>query len=169
MKHLTFIFILLSGVAHSQDYFQQEVNYTIDVRLDDVNNFLHGFEEFEYVNNSSTSLDKIYIHLWPNAYKNRTSALAKQQYNSGDDQLTYGSDSLKGYIDSLDFKINHMPVKWFYTEEHEDICVLQLAKPLKPGERISVTTPFRVKIPSGSISRLGHVDESYQITQVLSL
>lgn len=165
MKHLTFIFVLLAGITHSQDYFQQEVNYTIDVRLDDVNNFLHGFEEFEYVNNSSTSLDKIYIHLWPNAYKNGTSALAEQQYNSGDDQLKYGSDSLKGYIDSLDFKINHMPVTWFYTKEHEDICVLQLTKPLNPGERISVTTPFRVKIPSGSISRLGHVDESFQITQ----
>ncbi|MDG1657864.1 MAG: M1 family metallopeptidase [Crocinitomicaceae bacterium] len=165
MKKLSIIFALFAGTLNAQEYFQQEVNYTIDVRLDDVNNFLHGFEEFEYINNSPDALSEIYIHLWPNAYKNGSSALAKQQYHDGDDQLRHGSDSIRGYIDSLDFEINHQKIKWFYTEEHEDICVLQLATPLKPGERLSVTTPFRVKIPSGSISRLGHVDESYQITQ----
>ncbi len=165
MRQLTIIFSFFIGTVNAQEYFQQEVNYTIDVQLDDKTNFLHGFEEFEYINNSHDNLSEIYIHLWPNAYKNGTSALAKQQYNSGDDQLLYGTDSIIGYIDSLDFKINHQSVKWYYTKEHEDICVLQLSTPLKPGERISVTTPFRVKIPSGSISRLGHVDESYQITQ----
>jgi hypothetical protein len=40
-----------------------------------------------------------------------------------------------------------------------------LKSPLKPGEKITVSTPFRVKIPSGKISRLGHVGESFQITQ----
>ena len=37
--------------------------------------------------------------------------------------------------------------------------------PLLPGESIVVSTPFRVKVPSGSISRLGHIGQSYQITQ----
>jgi hypothetical protein len=36
---------------------------------------------------------------------------------------------------------------------------------LAPGKKITVTTPFRVKLPSGTISRLGHIGESYQITQ----
>jgi hypothetical protein len=36
---------------------------------------------------------------------------------------------------------------------------------LLPGGSIDVSTPFRVKVPSGSISRLGHIGQSYQITQ----
>ena len=46
--------------------------------------------------------------------KNGSSALAKQQYHDGDDQLRHGSDSIRGYIDSLDFEINHQKIKWFY-------------------------------------------------------
>lgn len=158
-------FILPTYLLQAQSYFQQEVNYTIDVRLDDKNHVLHGFEEFVYVNNSKDTLDVLFIHLWPNAYKNAKSALARQQMRSGDFFLLYAGQGDRGYIDSLNFKVNgadavHKPYKGY-----EDIAVLELPKSLQPGERITVTTPFRVKLPSGSISRLGHIGESYQITQ----
>jgi hypothetical protein len=71
----------------------------------------------------------------------------------------------KGYIDSLDFKIDGVKASWEYDGENIDICKLILATPLQPGQSITITTPFRVKIPSGSISRLGHIGQSFQITQ----
>ncbi len=37
--------------------------------------------------------------------------------------------------------------------------------PLKPGDTINITTPFHVKIPEGVTSRMGHIGESYQISQ----
>ena len=160
-----FIFLFLSHIAACQDYWQQEVNYTIEVKLDDELHRLHGFESFEYVNNSPQSLSEIYIHLWPNAYKNGETALGKQQYSGGEQLLKFGDEKLKGWIDSLDFKIGGRPVTWSYDDEHIDICKLTLPIPLKPGERVTVTTPFRVQIPSGAISRLGHIEQSYQITQ----
>ena len=46
-----------------------------------------------------------------------------------------------------------------------DISVIYLKKSLNPGDSIIITTPFRVKIPSGRFSRLGHIGQSYQITQ----
>lgn len=79
--------------------------------------------------------------------------------------LEFASDDDKGYIDSLNFQVNGEDVKWEYDAEHPDICKVNLNAVLKPGETIVVTTPFKVKIPSGDISRLGHVGESYQITQ----
>ena len=36
---------------------------------------------------------------------------------------------------------------------------------MKSGQSIKVATPFKVKIPSGDISRMGYVGESFQITQ----
>lgn len=167
MKYFTLGFLLIFSTSFlsAQNYWQQEVNYTIQVKLDDVNNTLSGFEEFEYVNNSPDQLDRIYMHLWPNAYRNGKTALGKQQYKGGEMMLTYGEEKDKGGIDSLDFKINGNTVKWEYDSENPDICVLYLPVALKAGQRISITTPFKVKIPSGKISRLGHIDESYQITQ----
>ncbi|MDG1333716.1 MAG: M1 family metallopeptidase [Crocinitomicaceae bacterium] len=165
MKFSIFFLLFLPFISTGQDYFQQEVNYTIDVRLDDKTHELFGKEEFEYINNSPDNLDKIMIHLWPNAYSDGHTALANQQYAQNDEDLRLGSDSMKGYIDSLDFRINGSPVKWSFDEEHPDICTIHLPVPLKPGEHISISTPFHVKIPSGRISRLGHIGQSYQITQ----
>lgn len=165
MKHLFWALILTSFGAFSQDYWQQEVNYTIKVSLNDKKHMLSAFEEFTYINNSPDVLDTIWMHIWPNAYKNGETALAKQQYSQKEDMLKFGDDSVKGYIDSLDFKVNGASVTWDYHPEYIDVCYLVLAEPLQPGASLKVSTPFRVKIPSGEISRLGHIGESYQITQ----
>jgi hypothetical protein len=162
MKKL--LFLLLPFSALSQ-YFQQDVSYQIDVKLDDKNHFLSGFETLNYKNNSPQSLDVIYMHVWPNAYKNKETALAQQLKRNEGDKIAKADDKDLGYIDSLDFKVNGAAVQWSYTPEHQDIVVLKLASPLKSGESIQISTPFKVKIPSGSLSRLGHIGQSYQITQ----
>jgi hypothetical protein len=48
-------------------YWQQEVNYRIDVTLKDADNSLDGFEKLEYINHSPDTLKFIWFHLWPNA------------------------------------------------------------------------------------------------------
>lgn len=165
MKNLLILFVFVSSLSFGQSYFQQEVNYKIDVRLDDKNLMLHAFQEFEYINNSPDELSFIYIHLWPNAYADNQSAMAKQQYRDGNKIMEDLAEKDKGFIDSLDFKVNGVKVEFLYNLSHRDIGKLILKSPLKPGEKITVSTPFRVKIPSGKISRLGHVGESFQITQ----
>jgi hypothetical protein len=83
MKNLLLLFLFISNLSVGQNYFQQEVNYTIQVSLDDKNLMLHAYEEFEYVNNSPEELSFIYIHLWPNAYADNKSAMEKQHYRDG--------------------------------------------------------------------------------------
>ncbi|MFN5147523.1 MAG: M1 family peptidase, partial [Flavobacteriia bacterium] len=167
MKQSTILLLTFFGalLTNAQNYWQQEVNYTINVKLNDKDHSLSGYEEFEYINNSPNELDRIYMHIWPNAYRNGKTALGKQQYKGGEMMLTFGEEKDKGGIDSLDFKVNGIKVEWEYDKENRDICVLYLPIKLKPGERLVVSTPFVVKIPSGEISRLGHIDQSYQITQ----
>ena len=92
-------------------------------------------------------------------------ALAKQQYKSGEKILFYGDPSVRGWIDSLDFTSNGLDLEWNFDSEHQDIAIIKLKAPLKSGNKIEISTPFRVKIPSGEISRLGHIGQSYQITQ----
>ncbi len=146
-------------------YFQQQVEYKISVTLDDKKHQLSGDAEMKYINHSPDILTEIYFHLWPNAYKDRTSALCKQLVSEGNMQLYFAPDSLRGFMDELDFKVNNKPVTVVYDSLNADICRLILNQPLKPEDSITITTPFRVKIPDAKFSRLGRIGDSYMISQ----
>src|ERR1700752_3894429 len=103
-------------------YFQQEVNYKISVQLNDVKHELSAFEELKYTNNSPVELPYLYFHLWPNAYKNNETDLAKQLLEGGDTKMYFADDKDLGYIDSLDFKVNGSVIKWEIDPKHIDIC-----------------------------------------------
>ena len=165
-KLLLFLFFFSTFIdLEAQSYWQQEVNYIIEVTLDDTNHELNALVKMEYHNNSPDELREIYMHLWPNAYKNGSTALAKQKLENGNTLLHYASVEDRGYIDGLDFEVNGKKVAWELDAVHIDIGKLTLNEPLKPGNKIDITTPFHVKIPKGIFSRLGHMGESYQITQ----
>lgn len=161
----TVTLILSSACLSAQSYFQQEVNYTIDVKLDDVSHELRATEKVEYINHSPDALSFIYMHLWPNAYKNNSTPLAKQLYEDGNTKLYYSKEQDRGYIDQLDFKINDQPVKWELLKDSIDICKVYLNEPLPSGGKLIISTPFHVKLPGAQISRLGHLGQSYMITQ----
>src|ERR1035437_3486081 len=103
MKKLHFLFIavilLFSSITEAQTYFQQEVNYTINVKLDDVFNEIKADESIEYINNSPNTLSFIYMHLWPNAYKDNTTAFAKQLLENGNTKFYYAKENAKGRAD----------------------------------------------------------------------
>ena len=165
---LIILFFSCTSLLFSQNekaYFQQQVNYNIVVKLDDKNHELTAFEKITYTNNSSKSLTFLYFHLWPNAYKKYNSALGKQQLEDHNTKLYYAPDSILGFIDGLEFKVGDEKLQWEYAPYNEDICILHLLDPLESGESIEITTPFHIKIPKGIFSRMGHIGESYQITQ----
>jgi hypothetical protein len=161
---LTCFVFLCSYCFAQQPYFQQEVNYTINVKLDDVNHFLRGHETIQYINNDNKAISYIYFHLWPNAYKNKETALARQLVENGDTKLFYAEPKELGYIDSLNFTGNGKALKIEATE-HIDVIKLILNEPLKSLDTLKIETPFLVKIPSAKFSRLGHTKQAYFITQ----
>ena len=136
----------------------------IDVRLDDKAHFLHAHEEMVYTNNSPDTLKSLYLHVWPNAYKNDHTPYAEEKERNGSTSFYYSKAKDKGYIDSLDFYVDGQSVEHFIAENAPDIARIDLLKPLMPGQRIKITTPFRVKIPD-IFSRLGHNGQVYFISQ----
>ncbi|MHA4808503.1 M1 family metallopeptidase [Flavitalea flava] len=147
-----------------QPYWQQEVHYVIRVALNDADHSLKGFETIEYVNHSPDTLTYLFFHLWPNAYKDSTTALYRQLT-----QIEERKDKLKkikenGYIDRLAFTVNGTKIDTEEHPQHKDIIKLLLPFNLLPGEVITIATPFFVKIPS-YFSRLGHEGQSYMISQ----
>lgn len=166
MKKTLFLLLVANSLwlPSFTQYWQQEVNYKIDVALNDKTHTLKGFLDLEYINHSPDSLDFIWFHLWQNAYKNDQTAYAKQIFRDEDGKRRWRQMKDKGYIDSLDFKVDGATAATQPDPQNIDIIKLVLPKRLLPGEKIKITTPFFVQIPTYS-SRSGRVDDSYMICQ----
>lgn len=149
--------------AFSQ-YWQQELSYSIDVKLNDKTHTLSGELQLEYINNSPDTLQYIWFHLWPNAYKNENTAFAKQLFRDTDGRKRWEKLADKGSIDSLNFKIDGQQATVEPDTENIDVIKVLLPSPLLPANKVTITTPFAVKIPTYS-SRSGHLDQSYIICQ----
>jgi hypothetical protein len=156
--------LLIQQIIFCQPYWQQETNYTIDVRLNDSSHSLDGFLKLEYINHSPDTISFIWFHLWPNAFKNDRTAFSEQLLQNGRTDFYFSDKEQRGYINRLDFRTNNNTLK---TEDHRlyiDVIKVYLLKPLPPGNGMEITTPFHVKIPK-NFSRGGRTGRSYQITQ----
>ncbi len=165
MKRFIFLFaVLIAHTSIAQPAWQQRVDTRIDVRLNDRTHFLDAYEELTYTNNSPDTLRSIYMHLWPNGYKNDRTPFARQLDLNGNTSFYYAKPKDRGYIDSLQFTIDGQSVEHFSAENVPDIARIDLLKPLLPGQKITIATPFRVKIPK-VFSRMGHTGQAYFISQ----
>ncbi|HEX2607658.1 MAG TPA: M1 family peptidase, partial [Flavisolibacter sp.] len=165
MQKLCFCLILIfSYQAGYSQYWQQQVDYSIKVSLNDAEKSLDGFETLTYTNKSPDSLSFIWFHIWPNAYKNDKTAFSDQLLKTGNTHFYFSSKEERGYLNRLDFKVNGITAK---AEDHPsfiDIVKLVLPKLLLPGDSITITTPFHVKLHF-NFSRGGYDGNMFQITQ----
>lgn len=168
MKRLKFpyyflLLLPLTGLSQKK-YWQQEVNYRIQVSLNDEQHTLSGNVQLEYINHSPDTLFFIWFHLWPNAYKSDQTAFSEQLLINGRTDFYFSKDAQRGYINRLNFKVNGVTAN---AEDHPgyiDVVKLVLPSPLLPGGTINITTPFHEKLPD-NFSRGGHTGQSYQVTQ----
>ncbi|MFQ6678726.1 MAG: M1 family metallopeptidase, partial [Fidelibacterota bacterium] len=158
------LLITISFLLGENQYFQQEVAYHISVTLDDSAHTLTAFEKLVYMNHSPDTLDYLWFHLWPNAYKNDETAFAKQMIANNSTRFHYSKEEKRGFIDSLDFRINGEQLKWEFHPEWIDVAKVYLPSALPPEGVVTIETPFFVKLPE-VFSRLGHSGKHYEITQ----
>jgi hypothetical protein len=166
MKYSILILVFFINLqASSQNYFQQELRYSIEAELNDASKTISATETIVYKNNSPSTLDFIWFHIWPNAYKNERTALIQQIRNDSSRSKKMENFGT-GYIEGLSFTVNDQPAK---TEPHPDpkyidVIKLVLNKPLLPGDSIRIKTPFTVKLPP-YFSRSGYADGEFMACQ----
>src|ERR1700760_1291200 len=141
------LFILTGAIAQAQSYWQQKVDYTIDVTLNNTDKTLDGFIRIKYTNNSPDTLHFIWIHCWPNAYKNDRTAFSEQLLTNGRTDFYFADKEKRGYINRLDFRADGQEAKMEDPPLYIDIIKVLLPKPLNPGSQITLTTPFHEKLP----------------------
>ena len=133
---ITYGFVFLLSLWSPQlfaqkDYFQQQVNYKIDVQLDDSLHVLIGTIKMEYINNSPDELMEVYMHLWPNAYASKETNFAKQMLRTNNTKFYFAKKKEMGGLSNLDFQVDGEVVDWNTWNNQPDIAKLELKSPIK--------------------------------------
>lgn len=135
--------------ASTSCYWQQHVDYSMDIDMD-VNNYQYkGKQELVYTNNSPDVLDKVFYHLYFNAFQPgsemdvRSRTIADPDSRVGD-RISKLSPNEIGYIKVNALKQNGVDLK------HQTVgTVLEvaLAKPIQPGESVTFNMLFDAQVP----------------------
>ncbi len=122
-----------------EGYWQQDVHYNIKAELNDSTDIITGAEELTYWNNSPYTLSYVYFHLYSNA-QTKDSYLADLYKHNGY-HLKFG----KYRSQNLGTNVEHVSAggQELKTEQDNTILKVYLAKPLAPGESVTLNLNFK--------------------------
>ncbi len=140
---------------------QQDVVYEIRATLRVETHTLEGTEVLVYRNNSPDTLDHLWIHLYPNAYRDRESKYAKEEELMGNYTFSFSGAEDRGYVEIASVSSEGRPLEY---EVDGTKMRVESARPLKPGEELYLEIEFHLKIPK-IFSRLGHKGRHYEMSQ----
>lgn len=153
MKRLLFILAVFAAIGvnaqNNTSYWQQHVDYTMNIDMD-VNTFQYtGDQELVYTNNSPDTLKKVFYHLYFNAFqpgsemdvRSRTIADPDQRVQDRISKLTPGE---QGYLIVNSLTQNEQALQY---EEVGTILEVSLNEPLLPGQKMTFNMEFEGQVP----------------------
>ena len=145
---LILLSFLLSTSVFAQ-YWQQAVDYTIEVEMDHETAQYKGNQTVVYTNNSPETLKKVFFHLYYNAFQ-PGSEMAIRLKNAADKNRRFkvDIDSLKpeqqGFLNVFNLKQDGVPLS---PEKSETILEVPLTRPLASGESTTFSLEFQGQVP----------------------
>ena len=150
--------MLIGAVGFAQpDRWQQRVKYTMNINMDVEKNQFTGTQKLAYTNNSPDKLDKLFYHLYFNAFQPNSSMdvrsreLGKTLVNGRPDwdarvrdRISKLKDDEIGYQKIKSLKINGVSQPFKY---HETILEVNLLKPVLPKTTVVLDMEFEAQVP----------------------
>ena len=151
-----------SAFAQNAPYWQQHVDYKMEVSMDVKNYQYKGKQELVYTNNSSDTLKKVYYHLFFNAFQPGSEMdarlhsikdpdgrmVTKVKGADGKDVKQSRIETLKpneiGFLKITNFKQDGVTAQ---TRTSGTILEVTLAKPILPNSKTTFTLDFDGQVP----------------------
>lgn len=150
------VIVMFSAVAQPSRW-QQRVKYVMDINMDVATNRYTGKQKLEYTNNSPDTLDKLFYHLYWNAFQPnsmmdvRSRELGKKVINNKPDWDGRVRDRIYNLNEN---EIGYEKVKWLKmngvlqtTIEHETILEVKLTKPILPKQKVMLEMEWDAQVP----------------------
>jgi hypothetical protein len=173
VKHLkTGLLLCILSILHGDPldrYWQQHVDYKMEVTLHDSLQQLAGMSVIKYTNNSPDSLDRIYMHLYPNAFQ--LGSVKDREYTGNYGRASrakYFKDRLKGFTSKIkihDFNLAKKgePVLKKYSID-DTILKATLNRKLAPGEMLRIDVSWTHHVGE-MVERAGYYGGQYNMAQ----
>lgn len=133
----------------SNCYWQQHVDYTMFINMDVENYQYQGVQKLVYTNNSPDVLNKVYYHLYFNAFQPgsemdvRSRTIADPDARVGD-RISKLQPNEIGYINVSSLKQNGKTVSH---KTVGTILEVKLNNPIQPGEKVTFDMVFDAQVP----------------------
>ncbi len=149
---LSITFLASFGAVNAQNntsYWQQHVDYSMNVDMN-VENFQYtGDQELVYTNNSPDTLKRVFYHLFFNAFQPgsemdvRSRTIADPDSRVGD-RISNLSPEEQGYLRVNSLTQDGQPLTF---EEVGTVLEVELAEPILPGEKATFAMQFKGQVP----------------------
>ena len=137
------------STSSNSNYWQQHVDYKMDIDMD-VNNYQYqGKQKLVYTNNSPDVLNRVYYHLYFNAFQPgsemdvRSRTIADPDPRVGD-RISKLAPNEIGYIKVNSLTQNGVALKY---ETVGTVLEVSLFKPIQPGESVTLDMLFDGQVP----------------------
>ena len=151
----------VTGIAQNTSYWQQHVDYKMDVKMDVKTYQYKGKQELVYTNNSPDTLRKVYYHLYNNAFQPGSEMDARIQSIKDPDgrmvhKIKVGETEVKesriknlkpneiGYLHISNFKQDGQAA---IAKEVGTVLEVTLAKPILPNSKTTFSLDFDGQVP----------------------
>ena len=154
MRLLFFGLFLLIGAASSAQnnsgYWQQRVEYKMEIDMDVDNHRYRGKQEIKYINNSPDTLNRVFYHLYFNAFQPGSEMDSKSMSQYGSDRrLAKGEISVLnkeevGYIKVTSLSQDGVDLQYSVVGT---VLEVELNKPIFPGQSSFLKMDWDAQIP----------------------
>ncbi len=151
---MALLIVLPSSVgAQNNGYWQQHVDYKMEVDMNVENYRYTGTQKLTYTNNSPDALGRVYYHLYFNAFQPGSEMDVRLQsiedpdgrmLADGKSRIAALSENEIGYLHISSLSQDGVPVS--YVEEGT-VLVVELAKPIPPGGKTVFDMQFNGQVP----------------------
>src|SRR5690606_19373289 len=150
------LFVALTGLslkAQQNGYWQQHVDYTMEVDMDVKTYRYSGSQKLVYTNNSPDELHRVFYHLYFNAFQPGSQMDARLRHIKDPDKrmmeddksrMASLSETERGYLHANSQTQYDQPLT--FAEEGTNLKVA-LAKPIPPGGKTSLEMDFEGQVP----------------------
>ena len=150
----------LSFVSYSQSYWQQEAHYQMDIDFNTKNHQFDGLQELTFINHSPDTLNKVFYHLYFNAFQPgsmmdvRSRTIVDPDRRVGD-RISKLSQSEMGIQEVLSLKQNKSELDF---NIEGTILDVNLNEPIFPGDTVQFDMEFKTQVPL-QIRRSGRMNK----------
>ncbi len=166
MKKIIIISILFvfsaKAIAQNNGYWQQKVDYKMNVNLDVKTNQYSGNQELIYTNNSNDTLKRVFYHLYPNAFqpgsemdarlrsikdpdRRMTTKIKLEDREVVESRIRGLSSTEVGYLKISNFAQDGTTIE---TKTIGTVLEVPLNTPLLPNQKTTLTLDFEGQVPT---------------------